>query len=161
MGKLKYKGYQVVLQEIPDEISLAFNICGCIHKCPDCHSKYLWSNDGQSLEDDIFNIVSKYNDYISCILFMGGDQDLDEIISIIKRIRNSYNNLAFAMYSGCDSLEDIKPILKYLDYIKIGRYDKELGGLNHKTTNQKMYSVKHCDDGTDELDNITYRFQNI
>ena len=92
---------------------------------------------------------------------MGGDQDLDEIIRIIKRIRNSYNNLAFAMYSGCDLLEDIKPILKYLDYIKIGRYDKELGGLNHKTTNQKMYSVKHCDDGTDELYNITYRFQNI
>ena len=161
MEKLKYKGYQVVLQEVPDEISLAFNICGCIHKCPDCHSKYLWDDDGDSLEDDIYKIIDKYYDYISCILFMGGDHALDEIVQMIQEVKSRYNNLAFAMYSGYDSLEDIKPILKYLDYIKIGRYDKELGGLNHKTTDQKMYSVKHCDDGTDELYNITYRFQNI
>ena len=53
MKKLKYNGYSIVMQEVPNEVSLAINISGCPHKCEGCHSKYLWEYDGEYLIDDI------------------------------------------------------------------------------------------------------------
>lgn len=73
MNKLKYKGYAIVFQEVPNEITLAINICGCPHKCKGCHSQYLWLDDGDILEKDLNDIIDKYKDYITCVCFMGGD----------------------------------------------------------------------------------------
>ena len=52
MNKLKYLGYSIVFQEVPDEVTLAINISGCPHKCEGCHSKYLWEYDGHYVSDD-------------------------------------------------------------------------------------------------------------
>ena len=77
MTPLMYKGYSVVFQEVPGEVSLAINISGCQHHCPDCHSKYLWNNEGAAfLERDLGSIIDKYDGLITCVCFMGGDHNI-------------------------------------------------------------------------------------
>lgn len=149
---LKYNGYSVVLQEVPDEVALAVNISDCPHRCEGCHSEYLWKYDGDYIKTDLQNLINKYKDMLTCVCFMGGDQDnrqLNELLGIVK-----HNNLKTALYSGSDSFPP-EEILSNLDYIKIGRFVKELGGLNNIKTNQKMYR-KHS---SGLWEDITFWFQ--
>lgn len=130
------------MQEVPEEISIAINISGCPYKCEGCHSKYLWDYDGKYLTDEIDNILDIYDGMITCICFMGGDQNQNDLICCIKKAKQ--RNLKTCLYTGCDSLEAVpKKILSELDYIKIGRYVEELGGLNSKNTNQKFFDLKN------------------
>ena len=55
------------------------------------------------------------------------------------------------MYSGDDNI-DIN-LFYNLDYYKIGSYKEELGPLNKKTTNQKLYRIINK-----QPEDITYRF---
>lgn len=140
MNELKYKGYAIVLQEIPNEITLAFNICGCPYRCKGCHSQYLWDNDGKKLEEDFDKIVNLYKDYLTCICFMGGDWELKKLIKLKKKVETY--KLKTAIYSGSDSIETFNKLKDFkFNYIKIGSYQEDLGGLNSAKTNQKMYML--------------------
>lgn len=150
---LKYEGYQVVFQEVPDEISLAFNITGCPYRCEGCHSKYMWDDTGHSLKKECIQIIAKHIDEISCVCFMGGDHESDELLEIIDSINKSFPELKICLYSGNDALPI--ELLQRLDYVKIGHYDDNLGGLNKKTTNQRMFKI------TGVFQDITYKFQRI
>ena len=44
---LKYANFDIVFQEVPEEVTLAINISNCPNQCPGCHSKYLWENKGK------------------------------------------------------------------------------------------------------------------
>lgn len=137
---LKYIGYAIVFQEVPNEITLAFNISDCPYKCRGCHSEYLWEYKGDFLLKDIENIIFKYRDFITCICFLGGDQNLNELeqaLSIVKKYK-----LKTCVYSGNDNISLFKNLYQLLDYIKIGHYDESKGGLNNKYTNQKMYKIE-------------------
>lgn len=144
----------VVFQEIPDEVSLAFNITNCKNNCDECHSPHLREDSGDDLSDDSFvYLIKKYTSTqpITCILFMGGDQfenDLYKKLSIVK----TQFKLKTALYSGNDFVSD--RIKSKLDYIKVGPYKKEFGGLKNKNTNQRMYVNK---DGM--FEDITHKFQ--
>lgn len=46
---LKYAGYDIVFQEIPDEVTLALNLSGCPNGCPGCHSPHLQRDEGEAL----------------------------------------------------------------------------------------------------------------
>ena len=46
---LKFYNYDIVCQEIPDEVTLAINITGCPIHCPGCHSTWLWEDCGDVL----------------------------------------------------------------------------------------------------------------
>lgn len=162
--KLKYQGYAIGLQEVPDEISLIFNVSGCPYHCDGCHSQYLWKNSGRYLKKDIYEILNGvYKDGITCVCFMGGDQCLDELSDILRyiKLRTHYKT---CLYSGADNIGIFKDILRnnLLDYIKIGSYKKELGGLSSKSTNQVFYKVyrKNKNDIDVTLKDITYKFQN-
>ncbi len=142
MKRLKYVGYSIVMQEVPDEISLAINISGCPYKCKGCHSKYLWDYNGNYLIDDIDTLLNKYDGLITCVCFMGGDQNPKELLECIKKSKGK--NMKTCLYTGCDSLESInESIIVELDYIKIGRFIEEIGGLDNKNTNQKMFDLKN------------------
>lgn len=145
------------MEEVPDEITLAFNISGCPHHCDGCHSQNLWQYKGDILSEDIDSIIQQYKDYITCVCFMGGDQNMDELYLLCRNIKNIYNKKV-CIYSGEDTLDKFKGLIlcEYLDYIKIGRYNKNLGGLNCKTTNQKMYEIRN-----NGLWDITWKFQRI
>ena len=152
MNKLKYLGYSVVFQEVPNEVSLAINVSGCPYKCRGCHSKYLWKYEGNYLSDDIDGLIQKYEGLITCVCFMGGDQNMSDLI-YCANIAKQYE-LKTCLYSGCDSLDLLYPLIDSFDYIKIGHYDEKFGGLNSPTTNQRFYSYIDGD-----LVDTTYLFQ--
>lgn len=139
---LKYRGYAIVCQEVPDEISLAFNISGCPHKCKQCHSEYLWKYDGKLIGEDLDQILSINKDFISCVCFMGGDQNLEELYSLCTKIKNTYH-LKTCIYSGLNEIVFFKDFIEnnVLDYLKIGRYEYLRGGLDSPNTNQRMYKI--------------------
>lgn len=148
--KLKYDSYDIVFQEVPNEITLVFNITGCPHKCEGCHSKYLWKNHGNFVSDDIKNLINKYKGMITCVCFMGGDQNINELNQLLILTRQE--KLKTCVYSGLDTVDVFD--LQLLDYLKIGSYNQDLGGLNCKTTNQKMYKIVNGG-----IEDITYKFQ--
>lgn len=153
--RLKYLGYSIVFQEVPNEVTLAINISGCPYKCEGCHSEYLWEYEGDYISDDLYNLINKYNKLITCVCFMGGDQnpiDLIYCLNIVKQF-----GLKTCLYSGKDSLSSLTSagISDCCDYIKVGHYDKRLGGLESLITNQKFYSRINGN-----LINTTYLFQN-
>lgn len=152
MTPLKFAGYTVVTQEVPTEVSLALNISGCPHHCPACHSKYLWDDVGELLLDNLDDLLDRYEDLITCVCFMGGEQNADELLLALQRVR--WRGLKTCLYSGSDTTDGFTHLFPWLDYLKIGHYDEELGGLDSPTTNQMMFYFAEPGRGYD----ITSRF---
>lgn len=137
---MRYLETKVVFQEVPGEITLAINISGCPIKCPDCHSKHLWKNEGELLNSKVVDNLIESNNGITCICFMGGDADVSYLQSLFEHIRENHPTLKIAWYSG-DSLHLDQIKTRCLDYLKVGPYIKEKGPLNSTTTNQRFYRV--------------------
>ena len=167
--KLKYANTQVVFTEVPNEISLAINITGCTIHCKGCHSQWLWSNKGKELTKYELTSLIEKNKGITTVLFMGGDNFIGQLAKLAKDIKYRYPNLKVAWYSGrCDIDYKVKEELETcLDYIKIGPYIKQLGGLDNPSTNQRFYKINrvpiaegHPELGTKlKLIDQTYLFQ--
>lgn len=137
---MKFVNYDIVFQEIPNEITLAINISNCPNCCPDCHSKYLVEDIGEVLTEDILeSIIDKYRVGITCIAFMGGDASPDEVGQFAQWIKEKFS-LKVAWYSGKERIYE-KTRFPYFDYIKIGPFRKECGALKEKTTNQRFYKI--------------------
>ena len=167
---LRYNGAAVVFSEVPDEVSLAISITGCPRLCPGCHSEYLWEYGGNLLLQDLDALIRRYIGMITCVCFMGGDaENPRELKKCLKRVRRY--GLKTALYSGVTySIEkkyetSIKvrifamwrSLLKHLDYLKFGPYDKDLGGLDNPATNQRM--IMRDPSSKNTWTDITYKFQ--
>lgn len=151
---MKYVDTLVSFSEIPDEITLCINISNCPNKCEGCHSPWLQKNIGIELNNyELYDIINK-NSGISCVCFMGGDSDPEEINNLAIKIKSK--NLKVGWYSGNSEISD-KINIKNFDYIKIGPYLKDKGPLSDKNTNQKMYKIIHFT-GMNSLKDITYKF---
>lgn len=148
---MRFDKQSVVFQEVPDEISLAFTITGCVLRCAGCHSPHLRLDMGTPLTEELFSeIVDEHLGYVSCVLFMGGEQDKRTLIKLLKIARDK--GLKTCLYSGLNMVG--KSILEHLDYVKLGCWMSHLGGLDSKTTNQRFYKV-----GEDlSLTDMTYKF---
>lgn len=141
----------ITTSEVPDEISLVISVFGCPFKCDGCHSPYLQGEGGFKLTIEyIQKLLSKYDGMISCICFMGGDQFKNELVEFLYWIKSN-TDLKTCLYTGAEKVS--KDIKSNLDYLKTGRYKKELGGLQSKTTNQRMIKLP-------SNENITNRFWN-
>lgn len=138
---LKYLNTMVTFSEIPDEVTLCINLTNCPYHCPDCHSKELWEDVGEWLSVGKLIDLVEANKGISCVCFMGGDSNLEELYNLFKFIPMLYKQLKIAWYTGRNDIpKDMPPI----DYIKIGPYRKEYGPLNNPNTNQRFYiRTKH------------------
>ena len=158
---VKYYNAMVVFEEIPDEITLAINITNCPCHCKGCHSKFLWEDIGTELTFEELERLIKENDGITCVCFMGGDADPKEInhlASVVNKIGILRKKpLQVAWYSGKDELSDEIDIKRFV-YIKLGHYEEELGGLDKKTTNQRLYEVIVNENLGFELNDITSKF---
>ena len=135
---LKYYDSAVVMQEIPDEISLAINITNCPHNCENCHSAYLREDIGTELTFEEAAKLIKEHPGITCVLFMGGDSSHLDIMYLTNFVHEAFD-LKVAMYSGNDNLDSL--LLGCLDYYKIGSYQEDKGPLNKKTTNQNKKRI--------------------
>ena len=156
---VKYYNTMVVFEEIPNEITLAINITNCPCKCKGCHSKFLWEDIGTDLTADEIDRLIEKNDGITTICFMGGDAEPD-MINILAEYVHEVKHLKVGWYSGKDSYyKNIN--FTWFDYIKLGHYDEELGGLDKRTTNQKLFKLTHEKiDGVEKIDfeDITHLF---
>lgn len=145
----------ICFAEIPDEICLCFNLSMCPHRCHGCHSQYLQTDRGDGLTTDVLDSLIKKNQGITCVLFLGGDNDKETLRSLAKYISINYD-LLVGWYSG-ESTISLSDYIGYFDYIKVGPYIEHLGPLNSKTTNQRMYHLYK----SGLIEDITYRFWSI
>jgi anaerobic ribonucleoside-triphosphate reductase activating protein len=137
---MRYYKKEIVLQEVPGEISLCYFICGCPLHCAGCHSPFTWNEKtGHPLDmEDYLETLDRYRGFISCVLFMGGEWQEEELESLLQAART--RGLKTCLYTG---LEDITPRLKKeLTYLKTGPWVSALGGLNSPTTNQRMIQLE-------------------
>lgn len=145
---MKYVSYEIVFQEVPCEISLAFSIAGCNIKCKDCHSKFLWEDKGKYLTcNELNKFLNKYSNYISCVLFYGGEWHEKELIEYLKICKDE--KLKTCLYTGLDDVND--NIKKHLNYLKTGPFIKKFGPLTSPTTNQRFYNLDTNSDITNHF----------
>lgn len=138
---MKCYNYDIVCQEIPGEITLAVNISGCPNRCPGCHSPWLAGDEGVPLDKEFLTLLTRrYGTGITCICFMGGDQNPAGINMLAKFVRTACPGLRTAWYSGLTELSGEIEISNF-DYLKVGPYIEEFGGLRSPGTNQKFYRV--------------------
>lgn len=153
---LKYVDTKVVFQEIPDEITLAINISGCPNYCKNCHSPHLADNIGTNLDAEELGKLINSNKGITCVCFMGGDNKPYLVLMLARIIKIHFPELKVGWYSGKQTITSCVMLnIHNFDYIKVGPYIEELGPLNSKTTNQKLYKVEN-----EKLIDITKRFWN-
>jgi anaerobic ribonucleoside-triphosphate reductase activating protein len=187
---LNYTTEQITFQEVPNEISLSFLIAGCPLKCKGCHSTDSWRVTSEANEvnkasetikskthpinsnariqltnEYLENRIKQYQDMISCVLFLGGEWEIEKLIELLQTVKNTNPSLKTCLYTGLELNEIVELIEKeinefnrqanigwkyifennLLDYLKTGRWIRELGGLDNKNTNQRFYkvNVKH------------------
>lgn len=91
-------------------------------------------------DEMVLTLISKYSGAITCFCFMGGDSEPSEVERIAFLIKENYPNLKTAWYSGRTEIPHGFDISS-LDFIKIGPYIEELGGLKSPKTNQALYRI--------------------
>ena len=155
---LKYLYTKQVYSEIPEEITLGISISGCQIHCNGCHSRDLWEDKGTQLTRKGLENLIISNEGITCLLLLGGEHDIDNLINLFYYVSITFPNIKTAWYCGLDMIpKDKEEILDYLDYVKVGHFDLNLGGLDSPDTNQKLYKVNHTQEGNKLID-ITYKF---
>ncbi|MCF0175112.1 MAG: anaerobic ribonucleoside-triphosphate reductase activating protein [Bacteroidales bacterium] len=136
---LKCYNYDIVCQEIPSEVTIAFNITNCPIHCPGCHSQHLWEDIGTPLDENLLSTqLDKYDGDITCVCFMGGDASYHDVEQLCRYVRANYPGLKTAWWSGRSTIPSDFD-LSVVDFIKIGPYIEELGGLKSPKTNQALY----------------------
>lgn len=150
MNSLRFTVEQVVWQEVPGEVSLAFTISGCPLRCKGCHSSAARNpNAGQLLTTDYFLArLHQYQGLISCVLFLGGEWQPTELTELLRIAGEQ--QLKTCLYTGFETIDpDLMP---YVTYLKTGPWVAELGGLNSSTTNQRFVDLR-------THENLNYKFQ--
>lgn len=138
---MKIYKFDILFQEVPGHISLAFYVCGCPIRCKGCHSTELWfEHNGFTLTEDLFqSLLNKYGGKVSCVLFMGGEWYPQELIRFLNFAEEK--SLKTALYTGHEDVsENIK---SHLHYLKCGPWIAARGGLWSATTNQVFWDVKN------------------
>ena len=179
---MNYTTEQITFQEVPNEISLSFLIAGCPLKCKGCHSADSWRATSEASEaikskihpinnnvqnqlttEYLENRIKQYQDMISCVLFLGGEWKIKQLIELLQTVKNTNPSLKTCLYTGLE-LDEIVELIEQeinkvnrqdnigwiyifennlLDYLKTGRWIRELGGLDNKNTNQRFYKINY------------------
>jgi len=151
---MKVASFDVVFQEIPGEVTLALNLSGCPCHCPGCHSPHLWEDTGEELNEELLDdLTGRYKGLITCVAFMGGDQDpayVAQMAAYISSSKFQVPGLKTAWYSGRVKMPGMD---SPFSYVKIGPYIEALGGLKSEKTNQRLYKRVG-----DEWEDITASF---
>ncbi|MCC8146729.1 MAG: anaerobic ribonucleoside-triphosphate reductase activating protein [Bacteroidales bacterium] len=152
---LRFPNFNIVFQEIPGEVTLAINISNCPNHCKGCHSPYLWEDTGKELnEDTMMELLDKYGNSITCVCFMGGDAEPLEVEKLAVFIQTkTEGKLKTGWYSGKNTFSSACS-LKNFNYLKLGPYIKERGGLTSPDTNQRFYCIEQ-----DRMIDKTFLFQ--
>ena len=93
--------------------------------------------------------MQRYVGLISCILFYGGEWEMNYLEALVSLIKK--NGIKVALYTGEEMNYFQKNFLYKLDFIKTGRYIKELGGVQSIGSNQVLFENKYG-----QFNNITH-----
>ena len=145
MQQLRFSVEQIVWQEVPNEVSLAFLFSGCPLRCQGCHSADSWkAGQGTVLtESHLAGRLQRYRGLISCVLFMGGEWVPGELRRMLEVVVRA--GLRTCLYTGLEreELEAVSAdIIPHLTYLKTGRWRAELGGLESPRTNQRFTDLR-------------------
>lgn len=140
--------------EVPEHNSICIYISGCRYCCKNCHYPMLRQNDfGDKLFENFIKIVQLYQNQATCVCFLGEGQNTiyehEEFYRMIEIARNY--NLKTCLYCGRDTY--IEEWMNGFDFVKLGSYQENCGGLDEKTTNQRL--LEKTKSGFIE---ITYKF---
>lgn len=135
---MRYFNINSVIQEVPDEISLCINIAGCPNKCKGC--SWRKTIEGMTRKEltliDFKLILEKDKNMHSCVCFMGGEWFSDLVYFV--RVAKEYGYKT-CLYTGSKVINT--ELLGCLDYIKVGEYKEQLGGLDSPSTNQRFLTI--------------------
>ncbi len=127
----------IVLEEIPDKVTLAVEISNCRGSCPGCHTPFLQQDLGVELTPEDVDRLIADNFGVNCFLLLGEGRDPEALLRIAAHLREAHPGIARALYSGRTEVEP--EIQAAFDYVKLGPYIAALGPLNSPTTNQRLY----------------------
>ena len=148
---LNYAETAVVFREVPDHATLASDIPGCPHCGPGCHSPHLQGGGGRILDENEINNIINHTAGITCVALMGGDGNTGATVRMLRYLKKAFPMLKTCWYSG-GTVRECRKALPYLDYLKCGKYVRELGPLDSPATNQRFYCVNHTGKGTEIVD---------
>ena len=133
---MRVASYDIVFQEIPGEVTLALNLSGCPCHCQGCHSPHLAEDIGKELNEGLVSdLLEQYGKQITCVCFMGGEH-LPKEVAYWAEFMKRLSSLKMAWYSGRTNMPAVEGPF---DFVKIGPYIEELGGLKSEKTNQRLY----------------------
>lgn len=150
---MRYLSARLVFQEVPDEVSLALLMTGCPLRCRGCHSADAWNGTrGRELcGADLDAWIARARGVLTCVLFLGGEWEPAALEGWLDEVHR--RGLKTCLYTGLE-LDEVPPgLLARLDYLKVGPYRADRGGLDSPRTNQRFYEVRTGRD-------LTFRFQN-
>ena len=137
---MKYVSTQITFSEVPSLVTRCFTISNCGGNCFKCHSPELRKDIGDELTNEVlYHFFSSDVGTVDCYVFLGDGQEPKRMLEILKLCKK--NNFKTCIYVGKDTTN--WEYLRYLDYLKLGSYKDELGGLDCKTTNQVMYKIEN------------------
>ncbi len=118
---------------------------GCDAKCPGCHNKDTWDiTKGRIVDiDDLVAVIRSI--CLNKKLTITGGEPLKQSESL-EILLSKLSDFDLCLYTGKELDEVPQKILKYLKYIKTGRYVQELRTTTRPyvgSTNQIFQEVKH------------------
>ncbi|MCG7656437.1 anaerobic ribonucleoside-triphosphate reductase activating protein [Wielerella bovis] len=149
MNDLYFTQEQIVWQEVPNEVSLAFLISGCPLRCAGCHSADSWkANRGEILSVDYLRTrLQMYRNLLTCVLFLGGEWQPETLLALLNVARDEFG-LKTCLYTGLERDELPPMLLPKLTFLKTGRWVAVLGGLDNPNTNQRFIDLRTDEDWT-------------
>jgi len=97
---------------------------GCNRRCEECHNPSTWNIEG-GIGLDVEEIVQELNE--KCInkkITISGGEPLLQFPAVLKLVKN-LEDFNVVLYTGFELEYIPKEILKYINYIKVGRYIKK------------------------------------
>lgn len=142
---MKYITHKITFSEVPNEISLTLLISGCPLRCKGCHSDAAWQVQGIELTNENFIKLLHKNEFmITTVCFLGGEWEPETLINLLITSREM--GFKTCLYTGLTKVDN--SIKNHLDYLKVGRWIAELGGLTSPRTNQRFYDLNADQDLT-------------
>ena len=157
--------FGTTLQEVPDHLAFYIEFGECTQGCKNCHSQHLWQPlDSHMSIEDVINYAEKIVEMgANAIVLMGGTTNNIPFGVLIMLINKLAELAPVCLYSGSGNTTEDFYIAKYsnLTWLKTGKYEDTLGGLQSPTTNQKFYRKEKL--GCSPIDTLlideTYRFK--
>lgn len=130
--------HDIVLMELPGEVSLAFAVAGCPGNCPGCSWKEKSLGSQVEMTMDAFqDLLLSVKGLVTCVLFLGGEWNSD--LNTFLDVSREYG-FKTGLYTGRNNVS--KETEERLTYLKTGEYIAELGGLESPNTNQILRNLE-------------------